>query len=362
MEMNVSSHGNSVLLLRPLAMVLRRMGVDGDRFLAGLGIDVDTPPDAYLPNAKVDRALEAIAARRGDEAFGLTMAREAAARSPLGLFGHLVWLSGTLREALTRAVRFYSLVTQRATLSLEVEGHRVARFSQRRVAGAERGTILSDYAFASLVLRARAAAGARFAVRTMRFAHPAPSPAPYEALFETAVTFDGGDAGQARVDELTMDACMLDLPLSGADSLTAEAIEARADQIRARMGAAPGPLALRVKAAVQAELRSGRPLLGSVAARLGMGGRSLRRRLGEQKLSLRAIVDSARRECATELLASGVSVKEVAFQLGFSDPSAFSRAYKRWTGWPPSSDFSEGPPSAPRRPTARPRGRASSSI
>jgi AraC-like DNA-binding protein len=334
--MSASPHGNSVILLRPVATVLHRLGVDGDRFLADVGVAVDTPPDAYVPNVRVDRALEAIAARRGDEAFGLTMAREASARPPLGLFGQLVWLSGTLREALTRAARFYSLVTQRATLSLEVEDGRLARFTQRRVAGAERGTILSDYAFGSLVLRARAAAGPRFAVRAMRFAHGGRTAAPYESLFDAAVTLDGRDAGHAGVDELTMDACMLDLPLSGADPFTAEAIEAHADRIRAR-AAAPGPLATRVKAVVEAELRSGRPLLGSVAARLGMGGRSLRRRLEDQRLSLRAIVESARRDLASELLASGTSIKEVAFRLGFSEPSAFSRAYKRWTGRSPSS-------------------------
>jgi AraC-like DNA-binding protein len=334
--MTASSHGNSVILLRPLSTVLGRLGVDGDRFLADVGVDADTPPEAYLSVARVDRALDTIAARRGDEAFGLTLAREAASRPPLGLFGHLVWLSGTLREALTRAARFYSLVTQRSTLALEVEGDRLARVTRRRVAGAERGTILADYAFGSLVLRARVAAGARFGVRTMRFAHAARSPGPYESLFEAPVTFDGSGAGPAGVDELTMDAAMLDLPLSGADPFTAEAIESRADQIRARI-AAPGPLASRVKAAVQAELRSGRPLLGSVAAQLGMGGRSLRRRLEDQRLSLRAIVEAARRDRATELLASGASIKEVAFQLGFSEPSAFSRAYKRWTGRPPSS-------------------------
>ena len=44
---------------------------------------------------------------RGDPAFGLTLARAAVVR-PLGLFGHMVWLSGTVRDALDRAVKFYA--------------------------------------------------------------------------------------------------------------------------------------------------------------------------------------------------------------------------------------------------------------
>ena len=168
-----SSHGNSVLLLRPLAVVLSRLGVEGDRFLTDIGVDGDTPSDTYVPSEKVDRALERIAAERGDETFALTMAREAVVR-PLGLFSHLVWLSGTVRSALTQAARFYSLVTQRATLTLEVtEDGRVATFRQDMLSGATRGSALVEFAFASLFLRARGAAGERFRVRGMRFVHRA---------------------------------------------------------------------------------------------------------------------------------------------------------------------------------------------
>ncbi len=337
--MTASSNGNSVLLLRPLAMVLGRLGVDGDRFLAEVGVVAETPPDAYVPSVKVDRALEAIAVKRADEAFGLTIAREAVARPPLGLFTHLVWLSGTVKDAAMRAARFYSLMTQRSTLALEVaDGCRLATLTRHVLPGVAHGIVLTDYAFASFVLRAREAAGGPFRVRGMRFAHAARSAAPYEALFEAAVTFDAG----ASSDQLTLDASMLDLPLSTADPFTSAAIEAQANEIRAR-GAAPGPLVERVRGAVEHELRAGRPSLVSVARRLGMGGRSLRRQMEDRELSLRAIVASARRDRAMELLAAGRSIKEVAFQLGFSQPSAFSRAYKRWTGRPPTTDRSTGP-------------------
>jgi AraC-like DNA-binding protein len=327
------AHGNSVVLLRPLASVLGRLGVDGDRFLAGVGVGRDTPSDAYVPNSIVDRSLEAIAAARGDESFGLTIAREAVARAPLGLFGNLVWLSGTLRDALAQGARFYSLVTRRSTLSLDVgEGGRVATLTQRLRAGARRGDILTEYLFASLVLRARFAAGRAFEIRGMRFAHTARGMGPYEDLFRGDVTFDRGHGEAGIVDALTLDASMLDLQLSSADPLTAAAIEAEASQRLRR--AVSVPLAESVRSAVRSEL--GRPSLSAVARRLGVGGRALRRQLEAEHLSLRGIVASAQRARASELLAEGASVKEVAFELGFSEPSAFSRAYKRWTGRAPS--------------------------
>jgi AraC-like DNA-binding protein len=322
-------HGNSVLLLRPLSTVLGRCGADPERFLADVGVTPDAPVDSFVPNARVDRALDAIAAARGDEAFGLTLAREAVARPPVGLFGHIVWLSGTVHDALMQAARFYSLVTGRARLALESSaGGDVATFTQRMLEGARRGRILTEYMFATLVLRGRAAAGAAFRIRAMRFADAARSAAAYEDLFQAPVAFD---PHVGAVDALVLDAAALALPLSTADPFTAAVLE---EQL-ARFGGS-GSVLERLRAAVRAEMGAGRPSLASVARRLGVSDRTLRRQLEAQRISLRALVAAVQREYATERLARGATVKELAFELGFSEPSAFSRAYKRWTGLPPS--------------------------
>jgi AraC-like DNA-binding protein len=336
-----SAQGNSVRLLRPIAVVLGRLGVDGERFLAEVGIEPTTSFDAYVPSERVDRALEAIASARGDETFSLTLAREAMVR-PLGFFSHLVWLSGTVGSALAQAARFYSLVTRRSTLTLAIDqATRIATFRQELLAGATRGNMLLEFAFATFFLRARGAAGERFHARAMRFVHSVRDAAPYEALFEAPVSFG------CTHDELELDAAVLDLPLGSADPVTAAAIEQQATQIRAQVE--PLPLAERIREAVQAELPASRPSLASVARRLGTGARSLRRQLEGDKISLRAVVASVRRDRAAALLASGASVKDVAFQLGFSEPSAFSRAYKRWTGESPGATALEGPRAAARR-------------
>ena len=336
--------GNSVLMLRPFALLLTRIGIDGERFLVDLGVSPGSPVDAYIPHVRVDGSLEAIAAGRGDASFGITLAREAATRAPLGLYGHLIWLSGTLRDALVRGARFYPLVTQRATLALDVADSGdtgAARLTQRMLAGAARGRILSEYLFASLVLRARRFTGAAFRTRAMHFAHAGPrdraGAAPYEALFGTSVTFDEDGQG---LDALTFDASLLDLPLSTADPFAAEAIEAQLSPLQAR---ADLPWVEQLRLVVRAELVAGRPSIPSMARRLGMSDRVLRRQLEQHGASLRELVASAQAELATERLARGASIKEVAFELGFSQPSAFSRAYKRWTGKAPSSSRAVGP-------------------
>ena len=70
---------------------------------------------------------------------------------------------------------------------------------------------------------------------------------------------------------------------------------------------------------------------------MGISARTLRRHLEQQGQTLRGVVDGVRRERADQLLDAGMSVKEIAFALGFSEPSAFRRAFKRWTGSTPRS-------------------------
>jgi AraC-like DNA-binding protein len=76
----------------------------------------------------------------------------------------------------------------------------------------------------------------------------------------------------------------------------------------------------------------------AVARRLGQSERTLQRRLGEEGLSFQKLVDDARRELAEGLLAkSHYSLAEVAFLTGFSEQSAFNRAFKRWMNQTPAA-------------------------
>lgn len=88
--------------------------------------------------------------------------------------------------------------------------------------------------------------------------------------------------------------------------------------------------------AIERALANGEPTAERVAKSLGMSDRSLRRALKEEGTSFRSILDGVREARACALLQSSeATISEVAFLLGFSDVSTFSRAFKRWTGQPP---------------------------
>jgi AraC-like DNA-binding protein len=74
----------------------------------------------------------------------------------------------------------------------------------------------------------------------------------------------------------------------------------------------------------------------SIARALGLGERTLQRRLGEEGITFAALLERSRRQLAEGLLRDKhLSASEVAFLLGYSDPSTFFRAFKRWTGRTP---------------------------
>src|SRR5262249_51637173 len=83
-------------------------------------------------------------------------------------------------------------------------------------------------------------------------------------------------------------------------------------------------------------LGDGQPTLEQIAPRLHMSPRTLHRRLEEEGTSFRQVLSEVRRELAARHLSEGrLAIGEIAFLLGFSEPSAFHRAFKRWTGHAP---------------------------
>jgi AraC-like DNA-binding protein len=76
--------------------------------------------------------------------------------------------------------------------------------------------------------------------------------------------------------------------------------------------------------------------LSSLAKRLGMSERTLQRRLGDEDLSYRDLVDDVRKKLALELMrAAEHTLQDIAFRLGYSHLASFNRAFKRWTGRSP---------------------------
>src|SRR5262249_39824902 len=165
----------------------------------------------------------------------------------------------------------------------------------------------------------------------VRFAHPRPaSIAEHERIFRCPIEFE------APRNEILFAPRLLDLPHAHRGDAVCELLRARAEELLARRSSEDGVIErvldlLRYRS----ELVAVDP--DDIAARLGLSARSLQRRLRARGASLSQLVDLARKEIACSALAQPEApIKDVAARLGFSEPSAFHRAFKRWMGETPA--------------------------
>jgi len=108
--------------------------------------------------------------------------------------------------------------------------------------------------------------------------------------------------------------------------------------IEGKAGSAAGSFRREVERHVEPLLPSGTIRIETVARALGCSRQTLYRRLKAEGVTFAQLLDSLRHRLALRLIREeGLSVKEASWRLGFSEPAAFSRAFKRWTGRAPGA-------------------------
>jgi AraC-like DNA-binding protein len=186
---------------------------------------------------------------------------------------------------------------------------------------------------ASVLRFAREISGTRIRPRCVYFRHAEPSdPSEHQAYFDCEVRFD------ADLDAIEFDRDTLAIPLPGADGNLSRFLLDHRGAIAGAPPSASATLETKVRQAIRSRLGEQTLAMEPVARELGLSARTLARRLARHESSYHEILDDVRRELADALIDDpDRSLSEVASLLGFSDASAFHRAYVRWNGRTPSS-------------------------
>jgi AraC-like DNA-binding protein len=188
-----------------------------------------------------------------------------------------------------------------------------------------------ELCFASIARQARELCGPTFQVTRVELTVPAPPEAvnaAFRAWFGAPVTWS------AEVSQMVLPASALALPLASSDPALLSILTRAANDLLARAPIDP-PLVAQVRRALHDTLRSGEASIDVIAQRLGLTSRSLQRRLRDEGTAFADLREIVRRELAERYLDAGLTIAEISFLLGFSEPSAFFRAFKRWTGETP---------------------------
>jgi AraC-like DNA-binding protein len=322
----------SIAVVRAIVGELERQGLSSEAVLSECGLDprLLADPGTEIPVGDYARIVEAVIARAPDPAFGLL----AGLHAPTGaahVLGFVLVNSRTLRDAILMFQRYASLLLEGSEWSfLESSEEASFGFVHGHVAGPVarfEAELVLTYVLARFRLHFL---GPNARLERVRFVHPEPAWSDvYARIFRCPVEF-----GAAR-NELVFDRDFLDVVQLHSDAWVCELLRDRAELLL-RERRSDDRLRGRVKDVLKYRLSSGDTQADAVAREVGLTTRTLRRKLSLLGCTLRELSDEARRELACQALRSpDRSIKDVAYELGFAEPSAFHRAFKRWTGLTP---------------------------
>ena len=272
--------------------------------------------------------LNLVAGRLGDDLLGFHLAQDFDLRE-IGMLYYVMASSDTLGDALQRAARYSKIVNEgmqlkyqeneRLTMTFEYIG--VARHQDRHQI---------EFFMVSLARLVRQLSGSNLFPERVSVAHHRDRfQSPFKRFFGCDVAFG------SSTDEIAFPLTVRPMPLASADSYLNALLIDQCEQTRASR-LRPAELRVSVENAIVSLLPHGKAQAPAIARKLGMSQRTLGRRLASEGLSFTTVLDELRRDLAKHYLSeAGLPITTIAWLLGYQEVSAFTHAFKRWTGKTP---------------------------
>ncbi|HSX71388.1 MAG TPA: AraC family transcriptional regulator [Pseudomonas sp.] len=284
--------------------------------------------ETRIPLARQDALWEAFCAAAGDPLIGLRLGN-ALQVGHLDMVGALLMSCETLGEALEALLEYYPIVGEGGEFALSEEGAQLRLTYQPHYDVRREERV--EAVLASLAHLTRWITGERVQPLELQFGHaPRAAEAPYIEMLGCPLEFSAAD------NALLFDRADLAVPLIQANAPMREHLRGLANSLLERLG--QQSLAVRVQQQLRAQPRWGKE---RVAEQLELSGRHLNRKLAEEGTSFKLLRDQVLHQMAEQRLRESARMADVAEGLGFSDESAFAKAFRRWSGMTPGQ-FRQG--------------------
>lgn len=293
-------------------------------------------PDCWIPRDAVVALFQLAAERTGDEFFGLRLGATVDPRN-MGLLAYLVTNGPTLQVALNDLQTCIRLFCDGADMRLNVANRRASLICRLSPSGGTKERQFVEWFMALIVAGLRRMIGAEWSPSEVSFQHSRPDDiSTYTRCLGPEVIFDR-PATAVVIDPRHLN----DRPRDADDRLY-PILKAQAEAVLGS-GSATDDLVKSLRAFVVRSLVKGYPAIEDAAREVGVSVRTLQRRLSALGTDYSRLVDDIRRDLAQQYLADeSRSFKEIAHLLGYSQPSAFNRAWRRWTGSTPQEFRNRG--------------------
>lgn len=323
----------SSIVLRGLVDAAEQAGVDRAELLGRVSVDaaVLADPEARVPLSVQHAACELAVELSGDPALGLHWARRLTERT-FAPVSHLIAHSPSLREGLEMLARYSRLLSDFTPYQVIVrDDNLILQWLPMVGVSPTMQRFSAEMGLGGFCQLFRSFDGAARPLRVC-FEYPAPDyRAEYTRFFEGKECFDQPFTG------IVFDGTLLDAPAPQRDDDVREALEELAEQRLHRITRST-PYASRVRDFLVQEAWPHRTDMKSVARAMDLSVRSLRRHLASEGKSYAEVLTEALGIVAKHFLRDPRrTIREIAYEMGFSDTSTFHRAFKRWTGTTPAA-------------------------
>jgi len=304
-------------------------GADSASIRGLLGTADLTDPDLRVPEASVESAWQIAATLTCDDAIGVHLA-EFLPRGALDLVEYALRASPSLAVGLERLARYGHVLSDRVAARTETNDSGLL-FLIRDTGNTVLHPGRADFALTAALQFARESTGADITPLQVCLAHAEPPDASeHRRFFHRSVRFGAGS------NSLLLSAVDAARPMRTADEALASIVRRRLDKVLAERVLHRSGFSGPVRHMMVEQLGKTTLTPDAVAGALAVSRRTLSRRLADEGSSFRSIFDDVRRELACALLQDPtLSIRDVAFFLQYSEPAAFSRSFRRWTGQTP---------------------------
>jgi len=311
--------------------ILRSLGANPAEVLAEAGFDLKLfdDPDNRLPYAARSRLMAHCAARTGCPHFGLLVGEEEGLHS-LGLVGLLVKDSPDVGTALRNLIRYFHLHVRGASTTLTVDGNLAMFGYDTYHTRAQATDQIGDGAAALMFNIMRELCSQEWKPIEVRFVHRKPYDVrPFRRFFGVPLCFD------AEQYSVVFSATWLSRRLPATDPALRRLLQKEINAIESRHG---NDFPEQVRGVLRTALLTGHAGASQIAALFGMPSYTLTRRLKSFGVGFQELVDDIQSEIARQMLEhSEMDVSRIAAALDYSNASAFTRAFRRWTGTTPAN-------------------------
>jgi len=281
-------------------------------------------PENLLPLAHLLNFLDFNAKAEGIGDLGLRAASQSNITG-LGLFGRILMQSASLNIALDKAIRLIPQFNSGQRIWIDRwQGQARIRHHLPRIAGEGR-RYGNQFTMLMIMDLMRQAAGPQWQPAEIQLEAGVDDPGIYESL--------GVRLRESNVAAIVCDHHLLGRPLLGS-SQTELRVE---DTTTFARGAPPDNFIDSIRQVISTYMRNDMIGIEQIAAAVGLGSRTLQRRLRERGMDYSELVAATRLSLARKLLDDrGIPVTDIAQELGYSDAANFTRAFRKWTGLAPS--------------------------